>query len=74
MPSCASFYRERAIQRTEAGEIRRGRCIEMPLSDRERQLWTNFVREREQRKDGTRAQAASQEGRGVAGGARSRAR
>jgi len=44
------------------------------MSDRERQLWTNFVREREQRKDGTRAQAASQEGRGVAGGARSHAR
>jgi hypothetical protein len=27
----------------------------MPVSDRERQLWTKFVRERGQRKDGKRA-------------------
>jgi hypothetical protein len=50
------LYRLREIERArKACATPASRCSEMPMTARERQLWTQFVRRREQRKNGKRA-------------------
>src|SRR5262249_47011009 len=55
-PRCASFIVcVRSNSPAKPCATPASRCSEMSMSDRERQLWTKFVCERERRSDGKRA-------------------